>query len=660
MVKKAVVLLVAVAVALAAAFVSIGPLGERIAGEDFSSTNGFAVFPLPLKETFRLFDVGVVDANGDGLLDIYTSNHHFRQALLIADGKSGYRDVVSDWGLDQSEYPLAELSFVAPRPERPGVYVYWLGTNFVVRAHRIQEIGQWRGSLHVFDPVEILKSDDFRVDKQEAKTGIVTETRIVFTTAKDGLLVLRPGGQGLPLDFKFEGDIRRGDVFVGLGKIPPKGMEFSLAMRDRHGHAWADFNGDGVMDIFINRGALAGTLRAYPEQVARGIRDELLLSRAPGVLEERGVQVGLEKKGCSGRHAQWVDFDGDGLLDLFVNCYDRDNVAGDYPKQLYRQGPRGVLRDVAEQVGIGLPEQQMANLVWFDVDGDGKTDLLAFQDEGLFLYRQSNGSFKREAVVKRGLEQAERVGQTQGNSWFFDGKLSIADYDGDGDLDVFSSSKRGNILLRNQGGRLEVVALDATGLPSRSTVANWVDFDNDGLPDLHLIPQGLFRQRADHTFEETGLLAVEANRYDAAIVNWADFDNDGTIDVLMALNENSEFRRWWEFRKRPKPRSQWDVVALRNTAKVGHWLQVALVGTEGNRQGIGATVYVTVGQSTRVQTVGASEGSFYSQGHYRLYFGLGTRQKIDAIRVRWPDGAEQELRDIAADRLLSIVRESAP
>ena len=78
-------------------------------------SNWFVEYPFPLAETHRLFDIGIVDANGDDFLDVYTSNHHFRQALLIGDAEGDFTDVLSEWGLDQSrEFPLAELSFTPP------------------------------------------------------------------------------------------------------------------------------------------------------------------------------------------------------------------------------------------------------------------------------------------------------------------------------------------------------------------------------------------------------------------------------------------------------------------------------------------------------------------------------------------------------------------
>ncbi len=619
----------------------------------------FVARALPLNSTQRLFDIGVVDANGDDLLDIYTSNHHFRQVLWIADEKGGYRDVVSEWGLDQSkEFPLAELSFVAPVVDSPGLYIYWIGTQFVIRSHKILGPQNWHGTLRVNDPVDIIKNSGFTVEKRD-QTSLASETIIKFTPASDGFLRMRPGGQGLPITLEFDGTVPLGQIYVGRGKVSPSLVSFVLAMKDRHAMAWADYNGDGVLDVFINRGALSGTLRAHTTEIKQQIKDELLVSRGEGEFVDVVSEVGIEKRGCSGRHARWLDFDSDGRIDLFVNCYDREHVAGSYPKQLYRQGARGKLHDVAQQVGLGVPDQQIGSFGWFDVDNDGDTDVLAFQDEGFFLYRNEEGHFVRELVLDFMTEGSQRIGQTTGAGWFYDGKLTIADYDTDGDLDAFSASKRGNTFLVNRGGKLFPVDPVSVGLPVKSVTANWVDYDNDGLPDLHLVPQGLVRQRKDHNFQRTTLLEFPSDQYDAAICNWFDLDNDGRLDVIMALHENADYKPWWQISKKEMRESDWELRAFRNIGRGNHWLQIKLIGSVGNRQGIGARVTVETPDRRQVQEVGNSEGSFFSQGHYRLYFGLGPHAHAQVVRIHWSDGLDQVLNDVAGDRLLVVRREGS-
>ena len=149
---------------------------------------------------------------------------------------------------------------------------------------------------------------------------------------------------------------------------------------DRHSMVWSDFNGDGVPDIFINRGALGGTLRTFPPAVRDQVGDELLLSKGPGRFIDRARELGIEKKDCSGRHVRLVDFDRDGRLDIFINCQDRGSVPGGYPKQFYRQGTDKRFEDVAAKVKLDLREFELIDMVWFDADGDGSIDLFTHED----------------------------------------------------------------------------------------------------------------------------------------------------------------------------------------------------------------------------------------------------------------------------------------
>ena len=337
-----------------------------------------------------------------------------------------------------------------------------------------------------------------------------------------------------------------------------------------------------------------------------------------------------------------------------MNCYDRGNVEGRYPKQLYRQDAKGMLRDVAGEIGLGLPEHQIAGFGWLDAEGDGDIDLLAFQDDGLFLYRNTDGRYSQEPILSRTPDPTERIGRRLGEDAYYDGKFTLADYDADGDVDAFSPSRRGNVLLVNDGGKFRSVDPVSVGLPAASIAAGWIDFDNDGRPDLHFVPQGVFRQLDHHNFKRTGLLELHAGQHDAAIVNWFDRDNDGRRDLLLALHETPGFRRWWEFGKEPKRTSAWDVKSYRNTAPGGHWLQVKVRGTPGNPQAIGARVTVTSDAGRQTQEVGMADGAYFSQGHYRLYFGLGATGIAQEVKVRWPDGRERTMSGVVADQLLVI------
>ncbi len=628
-----------------------------------SNSGWFEEYPMPFKEAHRFFDIGVVDANGDNNLDIYTSNHHFRQVLLQADGQGGYEDIFSELGLDQSrEFPLAELTFTAPELDKPGLYLYWFGSQFLIRTHKIKDMGLLKGTLHVYDPIKIAKNDGFIVNKQQKTLTVldnraVSETVLSFSTDKDANLRMKPGGQGLPLQFKINGDIKPEQIFVGLGKISPKSMEFALAMKDRHAMVWADYNSDGELDVFINRGALGGMLRVYPDDVRKNISDELLVRNEGGQYSDITNEAGISKRDCSGRHARWLDFNQDGRLDLFNNCFDRNNVHGEFPKQLYIQDASGKFRDMATEIGVAIPNQQIGSFAWFDVDNDGDVDLVTLQNEGFFLYRNDKEFLTQESILKRPLSGIS-IGDSTEGKWVYDGKLTVADYDTDGDLDLFASSKRDNFLFVNHKGNFTSVNLASVGLPEKSLNASWVDYDNDGLPDLYTVPQGVFRQTAEHQFKATGILSYLDEQYQAAVSNWFDLDNDGRQDLLMALNENPSFRHWWEFDKKVALPTTWSIKAYRNLGALNHWLQIKLVGAQGNLQAIGARVTVITSNGQQIQEVGSNEGSFFSQGHYRLYFGLGEHEKADRIKIQWPDGKKQEIVNILGDRLILIEQTS--
>jgi hypothetical protein len=102
----------------------------------------------------------------------------------------------------------------------------------------------------------------------------------------------------------------------------------------------------------------------------------------------------------------------------------------------------------------------------------------------------------------------------------------------------------------------------------------------------------------------------------------------------------------------------WETQLFANSPRGNHWLEVNLIGVAGNRQAIGASVHITSGDLEQVQTVGHAENSRYSQGHYRVYFGLGRHTSIDSLSVVWPNGSVKEVDVPSVDRLVDVRQES--
>lgn len=681
------ILLALLVVAAYSAMDDLRPLFKRMTSGEGSY---FAEMALPETELLQLYDMGMVDANGDGFLDIYTSAHNYRQNLWLSNGKGGYQDRLTAWGMDQSQsLPGAEQSEHVPVMDKAGLYIYWYSDLLNLVAHKTEGLAPLKGKLQFYNKVEIISNEGFQVSSRVSEAAAVPVTHLDFSTEGSGRLSLYVSTRGTPIAFDLDVPWARERVFLGAQgtqpktgtfHVPPNGYKtaagavspackwcqrFDLALRDRHGMAWSDYNNDGHLDVYITRGALGGTLRKFPESVRERVNDEMFVSHRPGQFADQIRQLGFSKNDCSGRHVRWVDFDQDGRLDLYINCQDRGNVAGGYPKQFYQQQANGQFVEIAAKVGLDIPNYQLIDLAWFDADGDGDQDMLTHEDQGYFLYvQQADHRFERRFIHRSEFERADVKG-LKGNTddyWQFDGKLSLADFDRDGDLDVFVASKKGNALLINAGGKFEASSPAKFGLPTASVGAAWVDYDNDGMPDLHTVPEGIFRQVKPGSFESTGLFALSANKYQAAFIHWFDQDNDGKLDVVMALQENASLWRWWEKPFRHKDvrgkddRFRWKLLTYRNVGANGHWLQVNLRGAPGNPEAIGARVTLTTPAGRHSGVVGGNESSYFSQGHYRLYFGLGGNTKAHRIEVAWPDGLTQIFNDMPIDRHMHLSR----
>ena len=596
---------------------------------------------------YGLFDLGVTDMNNDDRLDVFTANFSAPQSLLLNNGSGAFTDVYTLWKMDQDhQFPGLAVMPKEPAPDLPGIYINWVGPKLLVRAHQLDQGIPVSGRIEVLSPVEITDKKNFDVIVTATELpSKATHSIIEFSGQGEGYFSLTPYIHALPIQFHFAADQAAENIHVGPSRISPGSQDFAIQMRDRHGMAWADLNNDNRMDLFIARGGLRGTMGNVP----LAFWDELFIGTPTG-MEDVGKTLGLAKNGCPGRQAAWIDYNADNRLDLYVVCGKGEES---HPNMLFQQTKDGHFEDVAKEIGLDI--RSNGSFLWIDADQDGDMDLFYSDSQGFFLYHNESGTFSATP-----LESIDRQGKSI--------KLTMGDYDNDGDLDVFSASGGGNVLFINESGTFSAIAPLSIGLPKNSLTANWVDYDNDGLLDLHTIPDGLYKQRENNTFTSLSQLNINTGGklsptyLTGGRAAWFDAGNNGTRDLLLASEFSKKKRPWdnWLVKLTGLNKrfggldNYWKVVFFDNQNTDNHWLQVQLTGPSGNLQAIGAGVTLQTVNGKQFQQVGCAEGSHYSQGHYRLYFGLGQHSEPLSLRVDWPDGKSTEIERPAADRLLKI------
>ena len=218
-----------------------------------------------------------------------------------------------------------------------------------------------------------------------------------------------------------------------------------------------------------------------------------------------------------------------------------------------------------------------------------------------------------------------------------------------------NGARTDTLFLQTDGGFVDRSAIAGVDSLTRciSTVA--ADFDNDMDIDLYLVCSGQVSNHDNILYENTGngVFRRVANGGGAAgstkgladSVAAADFDNDGFIDLFVTNGAPS------------LPIGFGPSQLFRNVGNNNHWLEIDLVGTVSNRDGIGSRVLVTAGGITQLREQNGG-GHLSSQNHQRLHFGLGTAESIDKIEIEWPSGIQQTLIKVRSDQVINIVEQN--
>jgi len=614
-----------------------------------------------------LFDIGAADIDQDGALDVYTSNHSEKQFLLFGQENGTFNErPISELKLNQDpDFPGLEPAD-APAMDAAGLYIYWDRRRIVIQGKDLGSVMTSRGDsgepflsglVTVSSPMTVIGNEGFGIDIEETElaSGAVVSTTTFTVDTEDAKAVLGSYNQSLPVSIELDAEFDLNQVYVGVDRVNPTAHNFEMYLRDRHGMAWANYDGKGFLDVFIVRGGLRARMDTLPERYT----DELLVSSGTPLFDNIVDEAGIEKKACPALQTAWVDFDADGLLDIYTVCFTPPTATRNYANQLYQQQSDGSFRDVASDAGLDITDG--GSFIWLDANLDRAVDLLWVNEEAFWLYVNQDGKF-----------EPQRIGDNPGTvvETFSDSsKFAIADYDRDGDLDVFFASPGGNAMLSNNEGNYTLSDLGGLNLPTQSYTANWVDYDNDGLTDLHVAPNGLYRQTETKTFESVQLLEDKTSLLQKAFATWLDANSDGLMDVLWTSSHRpSKLQALYYLINRKvfgnEISTENSAVALYSNVggidkqAENHWLQIDLKGSPKNEQAIGALVELTSAAGTQIQSVGQFEGAQFSQGHYRLYFGMGKQTTADVIRIYWPDGSSQAVENVNADQRLTISKTS--
>ena len=395
-----------------------------------------------------------------------------------------------------------------------------------------------------------------------------------------------------------------------------------------------DYNNDGLDDLFITRlGFYAGDSVLYR-------------NNGDGTFTDVTREAGVGNWGPSFA-AQWVDYDCDGNLDLFVP----NNVGGLFdrktPNRLFHNNGDGTFTDVSREAGLQTSAPSICG-AWGDYNNDGFPDLFVSNGVGRSqLFRNNGDGTFTEVSREAGIDEV-----------CFGSVAFWCDYDNDGWLDlvqyvwspeehmlytlmngrgpahgnplrIYHNNRDGTFTMRNR----DLGLAGCWGTMSGS----FGDFNNDGYIDFllgngdphmtHTEPPTLIEYDAkDGRYREVTFTAGLPFFGKGHGANMADLTGDGRMSLLVASGG-------------AYPGDLMTMSVFRPKSLPGNYLNVRLVGTRSNRNAIGAWLHLRAGGHSVHLLVNGGTG--FGCSPHEQHFGLGTCTRIDGLEILWPSGLRQ-------------------
>jgi enediyne biosynthesis protein E4 len=452
-------------------------------------------------------------------------------------------------------------------------------------------------------------------------------------------------------------------------------------------------NGDGTFTDVTDKAGVGGSGHygqgvavgdydndGYPDLYVTGYGSAILYhNNGNGTFTDVTAKAGVADEGGWSTSAGWFDYDKDGWLDLVVTNYiewsPKNNIwcgerrpgyrsychPGNYKGQrikLYHNNHDGTFTDVSDASGVGKPEAKGMGVVLADFNNDGWPDIAIANDSWpnfLFLNKH-NGTFEDASFIS-GLAAGEDGRYEAGMG------IDAADVNGDGWQDIYITHldfELNRLYTNHKDGTFDDDTF-RSGIGNKAITLSGVamkflDYDNDGWNDILQLNGAMVDNvnlyHSEVTYKEPLLMFRNLGKGQFAKISeslgedfmhpiagrglaTADFDNDGDIDV--AINVRGDYPE-----------------LLRNDGgNANHFLEILLIGTKSNRDGIGASLKLTSEGFVHVEQ---SKGgmSYMSANDPRIFFGLGKRTKIESLEITWPSGQIDHLTNLPVDRIIAI------